>query len=138
MLGKKPSDSDKEALIAYLDTLKAPPNPFVNSDELRPAARRGREIFESDVAACSTCHSGPHFTDGRIHDVGLGSPDDHYDGYNTPTLIGVHRKVRWLHSGRARTLERVLTDLHSPEKVSGTRALRDNEVQDLIAYLKTL
>ena len=138
MLGRKPAEEDKQALIAYLDTLTAPPNPFAKTTGIDPAVLRGKRIFEGNVAACSSCHSGPHFTDGQIHDVGLGSPDDYYKGYNTPTLIGVYRKVRWLHSGRAKTLERVLKELHSPEKVSGTRALTDAEVQDLIAYLKTL
>lgn len=138
MLGEAPSEPDKKALLAYLETLSAPPNPFRDNSDNAAAVSRGRRIFESDFAACSTCHSGPHFTDGKIHDVGLGSPDDHYEGYNTPSLIAVHRKVRWLHSGRAKSLERVLTELHSPEKVSGTRQLTEQEVSDLIEYLKTL
>ncbi|MBX3437857.1 MAG: hypothetical protein KF861_10235, partial [Planctomycetaceae bacterium] len=139
MLGEAPTSEETEAITAFLTTLEAPPNPFREADgSLSAAAERGRLVFESRKAACTLCHSGPYFTDGQIHDVGLGSPADVYEGFNTPTLLGVHRKVRLLHAGRTRSLEQLLTDLHSPAKVSGTETLTDEEVQDLIAYLKSL
>lgn len=139
MLGDAPTEDETRALMAYLETLEEPPNVFREPDgSLTAAAERGRLVFESRKAACADCHHGPHLTDGQVHDVGLGSPDDQYQGFNTPSLRGVGRKVRWLHSGRARSLERVVTDLHSPEKVSGEGGLTDQEVQDLIAYLKSL
>ncbi|MCP4787667.1 MAG: hypothetical protein GY903_20395 [Fuerstiella sp.] len=139
MLGQDPSDRDVRALLTYLDTLEAPPNPFRNSDgSLSDAARRGKHVFTSVKAGCADCHNGPHFTDGKIHDVGLGSDKDHYAGYNTPSLLGVYRKVRLLHTGRARSLERVVTDLHSPEKVVGGGQLTEQETADLIEYLKSL
>ncbi len=139
MLGKAPSDHDKQALIAYLQTLQEPPNPFRGPNgELSAAAKRGEVVFNSSKAACADCHHGPYFTDGKIHDVGLGSKTDYYDGYNTPSLRGLYRKVRWLHNGRARSLERVVNDLHSPEKVAGSGTLTEQESADLIAYLKSL
>ena len=139
MLGKPPADEETRALLAYLDQLEAPPNPHRNADgSLSEAAQRGKQVFQSSRAACADCHSGPYYTDGLIHDVGLGSSRDVYEGYNTPSLRGVYRKVRLLHSGRARSLERVVTDLHSPEKVSGTGGLTEAEVQDLIAFLRSL
>jgi cytochrome c peroxidase len=139
MLGRDPNDRDVRALLAYLDALESPPNPFLNSDgSLSEAARRGQQVFTSSKAGCADCHNGPQFTDGKIHDVGLGSDKDFYDGYNTPSLRGVYRKVRLLHSGRARSLERVVSDLHSPEKVSGEGQLTEQETADLIEYLKSL
>jgi len=139
MLGRAPSDRDVRALLAYLDTLEAPPNPFRQPDgSLSDTARRGQKIFTSRKAGCADCHNGPHFTDGKIHDVGLGSDKDYYEGYNTPSLRGVYRKVRLLHSGRARSLERVVSDLHSPEKVAGEGQLTEQETSDLIEYLKSL
>jgi YVTN family beta-propeller protein len=139
MLGKAPSAQDKQALLTFLETLEAPPNPFRNPDgSLTDVAERGRQVFESDFAACAECHNGPHFSDGKNHDVGLNSPDDFYENYNTPSLLGTYRKVLWLHTGRARSLERVVTDLHSPEKVAGTRKLTEQEAGDLIEYLKSL
>ena len=117
MQGEPPSAADKQALIAYLGTLKPPPNPFRQSDGgLSEAAQRGKRVFYSRKAACADCHNGPHYSDGKIHDVGLGRESDRYEGYNTPSLVGLYRKVRFLHSGRARDLDRVINDLHSPEK----------------------
>jgi hypothetical protein len=68
----------------------------------------------------------------------LGSDQDAYQGYNTPSLIGVYRKVRWLHSGRARDLNRVVTDLHRPELVNGEDELTEQQAADLIEFLKSL
>lgn len=139
MLGPEPSDEDVAALLAYLKTRKSPPNPHRQADgSLTEPAQRGRTVFESAKAACAQCHSGPHFTDGEIHDVGLGRRGDRYQGFNTPSLIGVHEKVRLLHDGRARSLEEVLTGDHAPEKVAGEGKLSDKELADLIAYLKSL
>ncbi|MGD9854582.1 MAG: hypothetical protein AB7U20_06475 [Planctomycetaceae bacterium] len=139
MLGEAPSAEETRALLAFLNTLEPPPNPFREPDgSLSAAAERGKAVFESEQAACTQCHSGPYLTDGRIHDVGLGSSADTYQGFNTPSLLGVHRKVRLLHQGRSRSLEVLLTDLHSPAKVSGTEELTEQDVQDLIAYLKSL
>jgi len=139
MQGEPPSAQDKQALIAYLATLRSPPNPFRTADGvLTEAARRGKTVFFSTKAACADCHNGPRFSDGQIHDVGLGSEQDVYDGYNTPSLVGTYRKVRFLHSGRARDLERVINDLHSPGRVNGQGELSEQETADLIEYLKSL
>ena len=139
MKGKAPNKRDKKALIAYLSVLKEPPNPFQQSDQATAqSVARGKEIFHSAKAACADCHSGAHFSDGQVHDVGLGSSDDYYDGYNTPSLRGAYRKVRWLHNGRAKTLHRLINELHSPDKVSGHGTLSEQESTDLIEYLKTL
>ncbi|MEQ8789050.1 MAG: c-type cytochrome [Pirellulaceae bacterium] len=139
MLGRPPSDDDVEALAAYLSQLDPPPNPFRKPDgSLTEAALRGKEVFESEKAGCANCHNGPYFTDGQIHDVGLGDRSDRYDGFNTPSLIGVYSKVRLLHDGRPRTLEQVLTGPHDPDKVTGLGQLTDEQLQDLIAYLKSL
>ena len=139
MQGKEISDEEADAFMAFLSSNQPPPNPFREPDgSFSDAARRGKSIFESHSAGCAACHSGPHFTDGKIHDVGLGSDEDEYDGYNTPSLLGVYRKVRFLHDGRAKSLEAVLTDHHSPDKVAGERPLSEEELADLVAYLKSL
>jgi DNA-binding beta-propeller fold protein YncE len=139
MLGPAPTDNDAAALLAYLSSMEPPPNPFRRKDgSLSAAAERGKLVFESDKAACASCHSGPHFTDGQVHDVGLGSPRDRYKGFNTPTLRGVYLKVKLLHDGRSESLLDVLTGPHSPEKVSGQRPLEQAELSDLVEYLKSL
>ena len=119
--------------------MKAAPNSFQRRDgSLSEEAQRGKALFQSDRTGCVQCHSGPHFTDGKIHDVGTTEEDDRYDGFNTPSLLGVHRKVRLLHDGREKSLAAVLTEDHAPQRVNGTGSLSDSELADLIAYLKTL
>ncbi|MEK6234317.1 MAG: c-type cytochrome, partial [Planctomycetales bacterium] len=139
MQGKPPTDDDVEALIAYLQTVSIPPNPYRQPDgALNKAATRGKAVFESDKAACAECHNGPHFTDGDVHDVGTGSSKDVYKGYNTPSLLGAHRKVRWLHHGRAKSLEQLLTKYHNPAEFAGGDPLTQEELRDLIEYVKSL
>lgn len=139
MQGREVSSEDLAAIRAYLASLQLPQNPFRHADgKLSEAAERGQRVFESSTAACNQCHNGPRFSDGKVHDVGLGSENDKYKGYNTPSLIGAYRKVRFLHDGRAKTLESVLTKYHSPSKVSGTTDLSESEVADLVEYLKSL
>jgi len=139
MLGPPPTDDDAKALLAYVQSMEAPPNPFRGaSGSLSAAAERGKRIFESEKAACSMCHRGPHFTDGQVHDVGLGSPRDRYKGYNTPSLRGVYQKVKLLHDGRADSLREALTGPHAPENVAGSGKLSEEELSDLLEYLMTL
>ena len=139
MQGEPINPEDRRAVLAYFATLQTPPNPFRNSDgSFSEAAKRGRAVFQSAKAGCATCHSGPHFTDGKIHDVGLGTNQDRYQGFNTPSLLGAYRKVRFLHDGRAKSLEAVLTGDHAPEQVAGEGGLSDEELRDLVAYLKSL
>ena len=139
MLGPQPTDADAAAVLAYLESREPPPNPFREPEgSLTQAAQRGKLIFESDKAGCAICHSGPYFTDGQIHDVGLGSPRDRYKGYNTPSLRGVYQKVKLLHDGRADSLLEVITGLHSPDKVAGTAPLSEQESRDLVEYLMSL
>lgn len=139
MMGHAGSDQDVEAVRVYLDSLKASPNPFRGeANELTESARRGKSLFESSGVGCTSCHSGPEFTDGEIHDVGLGSPSDKYDGYNTPSLVGLYRKVRFLHDGRAKSLEIVLSKYHRSEEIGGGQELSEAQRSDLIDYLLSL
>jgi len=139
MLGPTATDDDVEALAAYLRTLAPRRHAARQSDaQMHAAAERGRRVFQSESAGCAECHTGKHFTDGKIHDLGLGSERDVYQGFNTPPLVGVGERARFLHDGRAKSLDDLLTKAHSPEKVSGTRPLKPDELRDLVVYLKSL
>ncbi|MBX7166623.1 MAG: c-type cytochrome [Pirellulales bacterium] len=140
MLGPQPTDEDVTALAAYLETLRpAPPSGALDAEgRLTPAAARGQAIFAGEVAGCAQCHRGPYLSDEEVHDVGTGSPGDKYQGFNTPVLIGVAQRARWLHDGRARSLQELLTGPHAPEQVGGQRALTPEERADLIEYLQSL
>ncbi len=139
MLGPAPTDDDVAALAAFLDTLQPPPSPFRNADgSLSDAAERGKLVFQSEKAGCANCHNGPYFTDGQVHDVGLNAPGDRYQGFNTPSLLAVYRKTHLLHDGRATSLEEVLVGPHNPKRVTRQGELSQQELEDLIAYLKSL
>ena len=134
MQGPRPTGDEVKALIAYLSTLEFPRNPNTADD----ASRRGEVVFRSARAGCAGCHGGPEFTDGKIHVVGLEERQDVYEGYNPPSLRGVRDKDPYLHDGRAKTLRDALKGDHNPAEVVGRGALTDAELDDLIAYLKTL
>jgi len=138
MQGRKPSSDEVQAIIAFLGTLEFPKNPHRASDgSLTASASRGEVIFRSKKANCASCHKGPEFTDGKIHDLGLNEPGDVYKGHNPPSLRGVYDKDPYLHDGRARTLRAALTGDHAPETLGG-QAISESELEDLIAYLKSL
>lgn len=139
MQGKDLSKGEVKDLVAYLDTLKPPPNPHRNRDgSLTAAAQRGQTVFESKKANCTRCHGGPYFTADRNFEVGLGGRGDRYRGYNPPSLLGIYDRVLYLHDGRATTLEEVLRGPHNPAEVTGEGQLTEQEMSDLIEYVKSL
>lgn len=139
MQAPEPDPADVEALRAYLADLEAPPSPFRGpAGALDEAALRGRALFESARAGCTECHAGTRYTSTDLHDVGLGKAGDRYPSYSVPTLVAGFRKTAWLHNARARSLEKLLSGPHSPEKVLGRDPLTPEEIDDLVAFLRTL
>ena len=139
MQGSAASQEDVAVLRDYLASLESPRSPFTNRDgSLSEAALRGQQLFQDSKVGCSECHAGERFTDGQNHDVGMARDTDKYRGYNTPSLIGVYRKIRLLHDGRAKSLEDVLTKWHSPEQTTAGDRLSEEQLADLVAYLKSL
>jgi cytochrome c peroxidase len=127
MGGPKLSEPTAAALSAWLERLPAPP-PLVPQDP--DAVARGRALFESAAVGCTTCHSGPLFTDNRTIDVGTGAP------FQVPSLVGVGWRAPYLHDGSAANLfERFVkaSDAHGH-----TKDLRRSDLDALIAYLETL
>lgn len=139
MQGKRPTRDESKAMVAYLATLDFPRNPYRSPDgTLTPAEKRGEAVYRSAKSGCSSCHGGPELTDGKIHLVGLEERDDAYRGYNPPSLRGVYDKDPYLHDGRVKTLREALSGPHSPDVAGGGEPLSDGELDDLLAYLKTL
>jgi YVTN family beta-propeller protein len=139
MQGKRPTNEEVEALVAYLDTLDYPRNPNRGPDgAISPSAERGKVVFRSDKASCNSCHGGDELTDGKVHIAGLEEPDDRYRGYNPPSLRGAYDKDPYLHDGRSKSLHDALRGPHNPDLVSGLGELTEAELEDLVAYVKTL
>ena len=132
-----PTDGDIRALIAYLGSLQHPVSPHLRADgQLDDAARRGKRLFETR-AGCTDCHAGKDYTTAATYKVGLESPRLFYPEFNPPSLRGLHAKRRFLHDGRARSLEEVLGKHHRPEKLTG-KPLSKSQLDDLIAYLRSI
>jgi cytochrome c peroxidase len=127
------------AVDAYLKAQEADPNPYRTPDgKLSEAAERGKAIFDGK-AACAKCHTGPLYTDMKPYDVGtLGPYDREGNRFYTPKLTELYRLAPYLHDGRSATLKEVLTTENKKDLHGTTSKLSEKEVDDLIAYLKSL
>lgn len=99
--------ADLDALAAYVASIST-----AGSSPVSPPDG-GEATFVA--AGCDSCHPAPLYTDSTLespvrHDVGtiqawsgqrLGGE---LDGFDTPTLLGVHATGPWLHDGSAPTL----------------------------------
>ena len=121
-------------IVAYLHTLDPPPPlmPKTTSTEDAALLKRGRAVF--DAEGCARCHVPPlTYTSDRIVDVGL---EDERGGreFNPPSLRGVSQNERFLHDGRAHSLEA----LFSEEGHQLERGLSDEDVAALVRFLRSL
>ncbi len=133
----------EKQVAAFIESMPVADNPHRDL----PADQRARGQAAYDKAECGTCHGGEAFTDNTFADVGTfvttGPVVDRLDllpfgGLNTPSLLGLSRTAPYLHDGSATTLKaRILVgkdkDLHGK-----TSRLNEVEVDDLVAYLKSL
>ncbi len=151
----------EQALATYERTIVATRAPFdrwVMGDEqaISAKAKRGFQIFNGK-AHCSSCHSGPSFTDGSFQDIGTAVGDDIGRGrlfptseklryaFKTPTLRDVARRAPYMHDGSVATLEDVIElynkggiDRPSRSPLIKPLSLRADEKAALIAFLQTL
>ena len=137
-----------DALAAYSNSHKVPLSPHAKGG-LSAAAQRGRALFLSDRTGCVKCHQGPYYCDSKpgpadsflLHDVGTGNDDPSEKmgpKYDTPTLLGLYRTAPYLHHGRARTLEEVLTTQNPNDRHGTTSGLNPREIADLVEFLRSL
>jgi YVTN family beta-propeller protein len=139
---------DLDALAIYCNSFDFRLSPHIPAPgKLSPAAERGQRLFQSKEVGCATCHSGPYYTDSslqkpfKLHDVGTGTDDPTEKigpKYDTPTLLGVYRTAPYLHHGKAPTLRDVLTTCNPKDKHGKTSHLKAGELDDLVAFLKSL
>jgi YVTN family beta-propeller protein len=136
------------ALDRYIVTIQRPPNRYRAGDELTPAQRRGKVLFEREydksgnalppTDRCVFCHAPPYFTNRNQYDVGTASDLDTHSVFDVPHLNNIYDSPPYLHDGRAQSLEEIWT-LFNPHDTHGrTNDLTKAELNDLIEYLKTL
>jgi mono/diheme cytochrome c family protein len=120
----------EETLGAFLSFVDAVPTPASTPDEASAVAR-GRALFESEATACSTCHSGPHWTDNAAYDVGTGGR------FVTPSLVGVRHRAPYMHDGCAPDLEARFGICGGGDEHGKTSHLSDQDIADLVAFMRT-
>ena len=127
--------SDAVAIDRYLESLTPIPSPHLIDGQPGPAALRGQQIFHD--AGCSSCHSGPLYTNRRLYDMGTGLGADRAEPFDTPTLIEVWRTAPYLHDGRAATIRDVLTTQNPDDRHGRTSKLTEEQIGDLAEFVLT-
>ncbi|WP_247236861.1 cytochrome-c peroxidase [Telluribacter sp. SYSU D00476] len=109
-----------KALAAYERTLIATNSRFDqymrgDADALSASEQEGLQLFLK--TGCARCHSGPMFSDFKLHTLGVPDTPNHKESdaginhdyaFRTPTLRNLRYTAPYMHSGRIATLERVL------------------------------
>jgi mono/diheme cytochrome c family protein len=125
--GKPLSAVEVADLASYLRSLRPPPA----SSVAREALDRGAALFRSKK--CANCHAAEALTVDGVKDVGLVDEAGRRE-FNPPSLRGVGQRSRFLHDGRAGSLESVFSEHRHPPGVNIT----DVELPDLLVYLRSL
>jgi cytochrome c peroxidase len=128
--GAAPTDADVAALTAFLRSLSPPPSAAQTRRPNGATIARGREIFGRE---CTACHPPPHYTSRGRYDVGL-TDEVGNRRFNPPSLRGIGQRERLLHDARAGSLDDLFRHHHHPPGA----ALTDQDITDLIAFLRTL
>ncbi len=136
----QPADDEVEAVSAYLRSVEFIPSPWHRQADgsLDALAQRGQRVFE--IAQCDMCHPEPLYTDLEMYNVGTQGPRDfpEHKRFDVPTLKEAYRTAPFLHDGRAATLREVLTTYNPEDRHGKTSRLSPEDIDALIAFLKTL
>lgn len=124
------TEEDAACVDAYLKSLEAVPSPYLVNGELSDLAKQGRKIFEK--LNCTECHSGPYYTDLKMHRI--GEDIEFEKGWDTPTLREVWRTAPYLFDGRAATMEEVF-EIH---KHGINKKISKKEIKALTEYVNSL
>lgn len=128
-----------------------------NETALNARQLKGMELFFSEKANCSSCHSGFNFTGNTFENIGLykdyADPgraritlDPADDGkFKVPTLRNVELTAPYMHDGSLATLMEVVEHFHDggnphPNKSMEVKpiGLTKEEMENLVAFLHAL
>jgi len=165
VFGETPITVDQvaKAIAAYERTIVTTDSPFdrfVRGDvsSLTPEEKMGLEIFNGK-GHCTSCHWGPHFTDGRFHNLGVADtpgekPDegryaitknqDDMGCFKTPTVRDAALRAPYMHNGSEKTLEDIVNLYNRGGGVNDANldplmvplGLAAKEVKALVAFMK--
>lgn len=136
----QPDADELKAVRAYLRAVPYIPSPFHRKPDgsLDAQATRGEKVFRR--AACAACHPAPLYSTLKMYDVGTKSERDlpGQSKFDTPSLIELYRTAPYMHDGRSATLRDVLTTDNPNDQHGITSKLSKQELDDLVAFLKSL
>ncbi|MBK8033405.1 MAG: hypothetical protein IPK17_28710 [Chloroflexi bacterium] len=129
--------ADLDALVAYVASLEAWPNPNRLPDRgLSESARRGMELFMSGTIGCG-CHAPPQYTDLQAHNLaGSVFSLEIAPAFDTPTLRGLWASAPYMHDGVVQSLPELLTRTDPIHSVADV--LTPEQLADLVAFLLSL
>ena len=155
------------AFSAFEQTLETVDSKFDdwsnNISKLSASEERGRKLFVGSKAKCFDCHSMEDFTDDGFKNIGLYNGKDLADAgrygitkkesdkgkFKTPGLRNVAVTGPYMHDGRFKTLEQVVSYYNTPfmfvddpinmdPALMKPLGLSQQEKKDIVAFLKTL
>jgi DNA-binding beta-propeller fold protein YncE/mono/diheme cytochrome c family protein len=124
-----------DGLVAYVSTMR-PPVSAPAAAPRDPTVARGAALFAAKETECASCHVGPTFSDGMVHDVQSRAKGDRDGSFRTPSLHLVGGAGPYFHDGRYATLKELLRDADG--KMGRTKHLSASDLDALEAYLRTL
>ena len=152
-IGKALATFERTIVSSY----KAPFDRWMAGEKnaMSKSAINGFKLFDGK-ARCGVCHSGPNFSDGSFHNIGLNNGEDlgRYEfvkinalkgAFKTPTLRNVARTAPYMHNGELKSMEEVIDHYVdgfkdkpnlSPEMKN--IKLSSTEKADLIEFLNAL
>lgn len=129
-------EEDAEAIDAFLKAMRPLPSPWLVNGELSELAKEGKKIFNS--VGCVDCHAGDYHTDKQRHDVGTGTGREEGTAFDTPSLKEIWRTAPYLYDGRATTIREVITTFNPENRHGATKALTEEQIDALVAYVNSL
>ena len=155
------------AFAAFEQTLETVDSKFDdwsnNLKKLTAQEERGRQLFVGDKAKCFDCHRMEDFTTDEFKNIGLYNSKELNDAglynitkkesdrgkFKTPGLRNIAVTAPYMHNGKFKTLEQVLSYYNNPDAfvedpINIDDALKKplgltlQEKKDIIAFLKTL
>ncbi len=132
----EPTPEQLKQIAKFVSTLQRPPSIDVARGSVdTQAIQRGKQVFMQ--SNCHNCHAPPTYTTKELFDVGLTDKEGN-TVFNPPSLIGVGQRVHFFHDNSAKTLESVFTKHGHPAGEFGGNELNDDQVRDLVQFLKSL
>lgn len=128
-MGGAPSEAQARAVEAYVDWTREVDVPHAGDES--EAVLRGKAIFERADVGCAECHRGVALTDNQPYSM-YGE-----DAVTTRSLLGIAASAPYFHDGSAPDLRSVVLRANDGS-MGDTSSLNEGQVDDLVAYLRTL